>query len=143
MASVLRISEAASLALHTMVLLAARPDELLSAGRIASALGVSEAHLSKVLQRLGRVGLVRSVRGRAGGFALGRRPEQVTLLEVYEAIEGPLSSGTCLLSRPICGAERCILDRLLVSVNGQVRRHLSAARLSKLADRFWAQRARR
>lgn len=139
MAGVLNISEAASLALHTMVLLAGNTDGLLSVGRIASALGVSKAHLSKVLQRLARAGLVRSVRGPRGGFALDKAPEQITLLDVYELIEGPLSSGKCLLSRPICGGEHCILGRMLVSVNEQVRRQLAASRLSELTDSFWSE----
>jgi Rrf2 family protein len=141
MTGVLRISEASSLALHTMVLLAARPGEHLSVGRIASALGVSGAHLSKVLQRLARVGLVRSVRGPKGGFALGRSAEEITLLDVYEAIEGPLSSSACLLARPICEGKRCILGKLLVSVNEQVRKHLAEARLSELPSPFWRKHA--
>ena len=57
----MRISEAASLALHTMALLAAEPDKLLSAAAAAGALGASEAHLAKVLGRLAHVGLVESV----------------------------------------------------------------------------------
>ena len=136
MASVLRISEAGSLALHAMAILAAEPDALHSAGRIASALEVSEAHLSKVLQRLVRVGLVRSVRGPKGGFALGRSPEEVTLLEVYESIDGPVPAGNCLLSRPICAGKRCILGNLLVSVNHQVRKQLAETKLSSLAGAF-------
>ncbi len=138
MENVLNISEAASLALHTMVLLAANRNGLLSAGRIAAALDVSEAHLAKVLQRLARGGLVSSARGPKGGFALARGADQITLLEVYELIEGPLPSSRCLLGRPICGGKRCILGRLLVSVSQQVREALAAARLSKLATGFWS-----
>ena len=51
MANVLRISEAATLALHTLALLAARPGEILSTHKIATRLDASEAHLAKVLQQ--------------------------------------------------------------------------------------------
>ena len=70
MANVLRISEAATLALHTLALLASRPGVILSTHKIAKRLEASEAHLAKVLQRLARMGLVRSIRGARGGFVL-------------------------------------------------------------------------
>ena len=102
MANVLRISEAATLALHTLALLAARPGVILSTHKIAARLDASEAHLAKVLQRLARMGLVRSIRGARGGFVLGREPADVTLLEAYEAIDGPLRPSTCLMGHRVC-----------------------------------------
>lgn len=131
MSSVLKISEATSLALHSMVLLSVGPQESLSTWEMAGILKASEAHLAKVLQRLSKQGLVRSVRGPRGGFVLGRSADDITLLEVYEAVEGPLASGDCLLDTPVCGGE-CILGDLLHSVNGQVRDYLSQKRISDL-----------
>lgn len=136
MPRLLRISEATSLALHTMVLLAANQERLRSTKAIASALDVSEAHLAKVLQRLARVGLVRSTRGPNGGFALDSHPDEVTLLEVYEAIEGPLVPTDCLLAVPVCGDNGCILGDLLETVNKQVKDYLAGTTLSRLADKY-------
>ncbi|MCP4900046.1 MAG: Rrf2 family transcriptional regulator, partial [bacterium] len=96
MPTMLRISEAASLGIHAMGLLAIHPDRSLSARTIAEKFSVSEAHLSKVLQRLTKVGLLASTRGPKGGFSLTRDPETVTLLEVFEAIEGPVEPTDCL-----------------------------------------------
>ena len=76
------------------------------------------------------------MRGPKGGFALGRSPKEVTLLEVYEAIDGPVPSGNCLLSRPICAGKRCILGNLLTSVNHQVHKQLAETKLSSLAGAF-------
>jgi Rrf2 family protein len=129
--NVLRISEAASLALHTMAYLAADPDGTHATREIACDLKVSEAHLAKVLQRLGRAGLVRSQRGPGGGFTLARRPEEITLLEVYEVTEGPLTTPDCLLGQPVCNGA-CILGGLLDAVGRQVRDYLSQTRLSDL-----------
>lgn len=137
-ANVLRISEAASLALHTVVMLAARPDRPVSTPEIASVFRVSEAHLAKVLQRLSRAGLVRSVRGPKGGFFLEREADELTLLDVYEAIEGPLPSSECLLGSPICGGEKCILGELLGSLNREVRDYLAGTTLSDLTGAFEA-----
>lgn len=134
MSNVLKISEATSLALHSMVLLAANPDSLISTREIASKLHVSEAHLSKVLQRLAKVGLVKSIRGPKGGFMLGRPAGEVTLVDVYESIEGPLVPSKCLLGTQICGGEKCILGGLLETVDKQVREYLAGTRLSELTS---------
>ena len=135
-ANVLRVSEAATLALHTLALLAARPGEILSTHKIASRLEASEAHLAKVLQRLARMGLVRSIRGARGGFVLGREPETVTLLEAYEAIDGPLRPSTCLMGHKVCRDKGCILGNLLEEINHDVKQHLLSQRLSDLTHIF-------
>mgnify|MGYP003702687637 FL=1 len=136
MANVLRISEAATLALHTLALLSSRPGEILSTHKIAARLEASEAHLAKVLQRLARMGLVRSIRGARGGFVLGRDPAEVTLLEAYEAIDGPLRPSTCLMGHKVCRDRGCILGGLLEEINRDVRQHLSSQRLSELTHVF-------
>lgn len=136
MANVLRISEAATLALHTLALLAARPGEIMSTHRIAARLEASEAHLAKVLQRLARMGLVRSIRGARGGFVLGKDPAEVTLLEAYEAIDGPLRPSTCLMGHKVCRDRGCILGGLLEEINHDVKQHLSGQRLSELTHVF-------
>ncbi len=135
MSRVLKISEAASLALHTMVLLAARPQRTQATRDIAALLGVSEAHLAKVLQRLARAGLVTSQRGPRGGFSLARDPGQINLLEVYEAVEGPLQERSCLLGQPVCGGN-CLLGGLLHKVADEVSQYFSQTRLSDLAQAF-------
>lgn len=128
MTNLLRISEAASMALHTVTLLAARPDEVATTAELAGELGVSEAHLSKVLQRLTRAGLVKSVRGPKGGFTIGKAPDTITLLEVYEAIEGRLQLTECLLGKPVCHS--CIMGDLLHKVNTLVQEQLSGTKVS-------------
>ncbi len=136
MASVLRVSDAAALALHTTVMLAACKQRIVSTVEIAETLHASEAHLAKVLQRLHKAGLVESVRGPKGGFRLSKAGDQITMLEVYEAIEGPLAPSTCLLATRICDGSRCILGDLLRTVNSSVREYLSKTRLSDLVGIF-------
>ena len=136
MTGTLRISEAASLALHAMALLATRAGEVVSVPEVAGALGVSEAHLAKVLQRLNHAGLVESVRGPRGGFRLAERGRNVSLLKVYESVEGPLPSGQCLLGKPACKLSRCVLGELLKNVNREVREYLSNTKLAELAGAY-------
>ena len=132
MPTVLNISAAAVLGLHAMALLTAHPEGRLSAREMAQSLSASEAHLAKVMQRLVHVGLVHSVRGPGGGFRLAKAAGDIRLVEVYEAIEGPLGESACLMEMPVCSAEHCILGGLLRTVNRQVKDYLEKTRLSDL-----------
>lgn len=134
MANILKFSDAVSLALHTVVLLAANGKRSMSTREIAAALYASEAHLSKVLQRLTRVGLVKSIRGPKGGFELTGDPDSTSLLSVYEAIEGQLEGTDCLLGKRLCDGKSCILGELLKSTNRQVREYLSQTVLSDVTS---------
>lgn len=137
MQNLLKISEAASLALHTMSYLAAQPERRVSTHEIAVRLKVSEAHLAKVLQRLGRAGLATSQRGPKGGFTLAKPPQEITLLEVYQAIEGPMTGSVCLLGHPVCGG-KCILGSLIGDLDRQVREYFGNTRLSEITlDALW------
>lgn len=131
MSNLIHVSEAASLALHTMALLAADPERKVSTHEVALAIGASEAHLAKVMQRLGKAGLVKSQRGPKGGFTLDKNPEDVTLLEVYQAAEGPLEELGCLLGTPVCGGN-CIMGDLLARVSREIAEYFANTRLSDL-----------
>ena len=135
MPNLLRMSEAASLALHSMAMLAAAQGRLLTRKDISEALNISEAHLTKVLQRLARVGLVSSERGPAGGFSLAMPPDRIRLIDVYEAIEGPLPREHCLLGKQrTCRPEDCVLGTLLQTVNTEGRKFLSSTTLADVAE---------
>ncbi len=107
MKNIIQISEASSLALHGMCLIAANGRRM-SIHEIAAATGASEAHLSKVFQRLVKEGMVRSIRGPGGGFDLAKPPESITLLDIYSAIEGMPSTDTCLLHSGSCPFRTCL-----------------------------------
>lgn len=136
MSSFIGVSDAASLALHALSLFADKPSELVSTREVAEVLGVSEAHLAKVLQRLNRCGLVTSVRGPGGGFTLTKSAEKVSLLEVYEAIEGPVEDSACLLKKPVCPGGKCIMGDLLSSLNTRIRKTLSETSLADAAKSY-------
>lgn len=65
-------------------------DGLVMAERIASPYNLPLEYLLKILQQLVRANILTSKRGPRGGFSMARPPEKVTLLEVVEAIEGPV-----------------------------------------------------
>jgi len=133
MDTILRISDAANLAIHAMAhITRSRGGVNQTVGEIAAHQGVSEAHLSKVMQRLVKVGLLTSRRGPGGGFLLGRAPELISLLEILEAMDGPMSDCRCLLGRKRCLFGGCALGALLTHVNHQVRVFLASRNLTDL-----------
>lgn len=135
MHGIVKLSEAASIALHAVTVLAADSDRHLTVREIAEALPVSENHLAKVLQRLSKAGLVASVRGPGGGFRLRADARETTLLRVYEAVEGPLDVARCVFP-DAQGCASCILDDALRAAGQLVRDRLAKARIADLAHTF-------
>jgi len=129
------ISEAANLALHALMLLAAEPERSLRVRQVCEVIPASASHLAKVLQRLARAGLVSSSRGPQGGFTLARPAGTVTLLEIYRAVEGPPPAHTCLLGRKKCAPE-CVLGELVSRTNAEIEGRLGKTRLTDVAGAF-------
>ena len=136
MATILKISEATTLAFHAMTYIAAHPERPVSTATLAKRFKASAAHLSKVMQRLTHIGLLKSQRGPSGGFLLTRPAETVTLIEVYEAIEGPLPDSTCLFDEQVCSGEACVLSGLLKSVQKEVSKYLKSTTIDKQSKVF-------
>jgi Rrf2 family protein len=72
---------------------------------------VPPSYLSKVLQALGRGGIVKSQRGVGGGISLARKPEELTILEVVNAVEPIQRIKTCPLGLKSHGVRLCPLHR--------------------------------
>ena len=136
MTGVLRISDAASMAMHTLALMSVEPEILYSTKSVAEKLAVSGAHLAKVFQRLARAGLVESERGPKGGFRLGKPAEDISLLEVYEAIEGPFKPKDCVMNERTCVGAGCMFGDLLVGMNREFREYMKGKRLAELSELY-------
>ena len=135
MQSVLRISEAASIALHSMIYISLQGDKTSSSKEIAKSFGVSEHHLSKVLKKLVNSELLISIKGPHGGFILGKNSDDITFLEIYEAIDGPIKQGCCLFGRQACDCEECIMGDFLKNTNKSVKEYFENKKLSDFCNR--------
>jgi Rrf2 family protein len=133
MAAIVRVSDAFTLAVHAVILLAAEPGRRISAGAVSRRFRVSGAHLAKVMHTLARAGLVGAARGPHGGAWLTRPAGQVTLLQVYEAIEGPMRMEGCLLAPGGCGGACCRLGSRLAAANDELRALFARTTLADLA----------
>jgi len=102
----MQLTRAADYAVRVMIHLAGLPPESrASRAELAAAAECPEQFLSKVLQNLTRAGLVLSHRGNTGGFELPNIRRTATLLDVVEAIEGPIRLNICLNSERSCARQ--------------------------------------
>lgn len=124
-------SQTVEYALRAMVHLAHQAPTARTTDQIAGATKVPKAYLSKVLQSLGKAGLVRSQRGIGGGMTLSKGPEALTILEVVNAVEPIQRIRVCPLGLASHGSRLCPLHRRLDDALASVE---SAFRSTTLAE---------
>ncbi len=99
--------------------------------RLAAAGDMPERFLLQILRSLVTHGILRSTRGVDGGYALSRRPEDVSLLDLIEAIEGPLDASGDQVEG-LSGDTHVKLQDALRNVTATARRQLESIKISQL-----------
>lgn len=122
-------------ALRAVVYLAGLKDEGRTSGQIAAITQVPPAYLSKVLKGLSEASILNSQRGIGGGFTLAKSPEQLTILEVVNAVDPIRRIRTCPLGISAHGARLCPLHRRVDDALASVEKAFAATTLAEvLAD---------
>ena len=127
-----QISEAASLAIHSMALLIQNRGSLLTVKDMAQECQASEAHLAKVMQHLAKAGLVTANRGPQGGYTLTKEGEEANILTIYEAVEGPIVPRECLLKNKICLFSTCIFGGVIEKAEKEIKDYFASKKLKDL-----------
>ena len=70
--------------------------------QIAEREGLSERYLENLFLQLKRAGILESSKGRGGGFRLAKPPEEITILEIVEVVEGKISLVACVEDESVC-----------------------------------------
>ncbi len=118
MKKIINLSEASLIALHSMVVIAGESTKQISVKKIAKRINASENHIAKIMQRLVKEGFISSHRGPLGGFYLSMKPENITLLDIYQAIEGKQSIYGCSFNKSKCIFSDCISNCIFEKVTG-------------------------
>ncbi len=87
-------------------------------------------YLVKIFSSLARGDIVTPIRGKHGGYILARRPEEITLLNVVEAVEGPLAMNYCQHAPPKCSRTGCPVRPVWTEIQDFVRTRLGAVTLA-------------
>ena len=107
-------------------LVKAGPGALLQTRTIAESQQIPEKYLPTIIRTLARAGLLRTLRGSQGGVSLARQPEAISVLDVIEAIDGPVLLNRCKIRPGECmrAGEPCTLhefwDNLMNEVRGRM-----------------------
>jgi Rrf2 family nitric oxide-sensitive transcriptional repressor len=139
----MQLTQFSDYSLRALIYLGLRDGALATIEEIAAAYGISESHLTKVVHKLGRLGVIDTVRGRGGGMRLSRRPADINIGATVRLTEGNLTivecfdvvHNTCPIA-PVCGlngvlgealqAFMAVLDRYTLADIIQNRRDLAA-----------------
>jgi Rrf2 family protein len=112
-------------------------------GAVAEAETLPLSYLEHLVARLREAGLVRSVRGAHGGYRLAKPADQIAMLDVVEALEGPIAPMECfhieregrvLCSHEVDGDQACATKLLWTRVQGGVTRALAGTTLAELVE---------
>ncbi len=99
----MQITRQADYAIRAMLFLAKlEPSERAATSQIANVQKIPPSFLAKIISQLSIAGLIHTSRGARGGVLLSRSASSITLLEVVEAIDGPISLNECTLTPDIC-----------------------------------------
>jgi Rrf2 family protein len=136
-----KLSKKSEYAIRALVCLAASEAAMLSIQEIARREGIPKKFLEQVLLALNKAGLVQSVRGKAGGYALRGTPETITLGDIVRAVDGPIAPLPCAnLDAPAKCADcvsldLCWLRPVLLDVGSAVNATLDRVTLAEMTRR--------
>ncbi|MCL6478898.1 MAG: Rrf2 family transcriptional regulator [Peptococcaceae bacterium] len=126
----MRLNQATDYAFRAVLYLSRLPrGQVAEAKLIAGEERIPTRFLLKILRLLTHAGIVESYRGISGGYALARPPAEITMLDVIEAIEGPIKINRCMISPEECSkhfSSKCPIHHALFSVQ-----HCMAEQFSK------------
>lgn len=133
------ITRQADYAVRSVLDLTLLPDEQAAFSRdIAERQNIPSSFVAKILTRLARQGIVQTQRGLTGGVRLNRPAEEITLLEVIEAIDGPIALNLCVRGPELCPLEEnCRVHPIWDVLNVDLRERLSRINFAQLATGSW------
>jgi Rrf2 family transcriptional regulator, nitric oxide-sensitive transcriptional repressor len=109
----MRLTRFTDYALRTLIYVGAHEPRQSSIAEIARAYAISETHLVKVVHQLGRLGLIRTTRGRGGGIRLGKLPSEIAVGAVIRQTEEDLALVECFVGGACAITAPCRLRRVL------------------------------
>ena len=133
----MQITRQADYALRAMLYLARlETNERAATSKIAEEQEIPPSFLAKIISQLSIAGLIHTSRGAHGGVSLARKPSEVSLLEVVEAIDGPISLNECVHDPGVCSfGDNCPIHEVWCEAKEELVRKLRASTFDKLLER--------
>jgi Rrf2 family protein len=134
----MKVTKSAGYALHALMYMVRHNTQLpVTAITVAKAEGIPSDYLAKIFQQLAKARFVKAIRGRKRGYVFARPPEQITLLELFEAIEGGPLFDDCFLRHCQCGGtpDNCRIFSIWTEATRQIKEELEN---TTVASATWA-----
>ena len=129
----MKLSMAAELAVRGILTLAAQSNgSPVPLGAICRRRKLPRDNMVRIFGMLSRANLVTAVRGKGGGYMLARKARQISLLNVIEAVEGPLAINLCQHDPPQCEEPDCPVRPVWEDIQGKLRKILASKTLDQL-----------
>ncbi len=131
----MKLTRASSYALHAVAYMAAqKSDKPVASHHIAHARGIPERFLLKVLKPLVSARVLHSIKGPNGGYRLARQPNDISMLEILEAVDGPIRGQAPFTDEEVDGNLNHKLENICKHTADQVRKQLDKVRISDLVS---------
>ncbi|WP_342496005.1 Rrf2 family transcriptional regulator [Bacillus sp. FSL K6-0994] len=134
----MKYSKATNYALHTMVFLTLAPKgRAIGVEPLAKIQDLSPTYLSKILTKLVKAGLIESTPGAKGGYTLIKRKEDISFLDVIQAVEGQTNLFRCSLEHDsFMPHDGCLIEQVMQDVETKMQETLSQKRLIDIANQL-------
>ncbi len=131
----MKLTRASQYAIYALVYMASQKENLPVASHVAAkAQGIPERFLLKVLKPLVSARVLRSVKGPNGGYQLAKAPKDISLLDIVEAVDGPIQANIPFEGKDSRGLEEQ-LQAVCAQVADNVRRQFQKVRLANLVEK--------
>ncbi len=121
----MQITRETDYAIRCVHYLSGRPGKVTMVEEVSREMCIPRSFLAKILQKLSKASIVKSHRGVKGGFELDRHPGKINLLDVIEAIQGPVAMNLCALDERLCDfSSTCSIHPVWVEVRREVEKIL-------------------
>ncbi len=129
----MKLSTRGKYGLYAMYYLAEHKDEGPQSLQSIASTGVPKQYLEQLLGNLRRAGLIHSVRGAQGGYQIARPPGEITILDVIDAMEGPLELSECMTDEGHCDRScQCPVRRVWQKLTDSINRELADVTLDEM-----------
>lgn len=130
----MRMSRAGEYAIRCIFYLAKQGIGVVSNRKaVAMEMDIPDQFLGKIAQQLAKAGLIEIIQGPKGGFRLARTPENISMLDVIEAVIGPIFLNDCVLRPDSCHRSPfCSVHTVWQQICGQLKTQLQDVRFSEL-----------
>jgi len=129
----LRVSKLTDYGTVILARMALSPAATYSAASLAQQVTLPASTVSKLLKIMSRNGLLYSSRGKQGGYTLAKAPQEISLADIINALEGPIGLTECSIQSGLCQLEsHCAIRQQWLGINGVIHKALQQVSLETL-----------